>query len=136
MQVETRGATTEINAFAEAEAKRICEVAAKQYGCTCETVFMGSAGTAVCDVPLVEQAREILAHVAGVETVLPEVELSIGEDITTLMKTVQAHGGQATELIFGMPLPAPHHNGCFDIDERVLGLGTRCLAAMVLEGQT
>ena len=132
MQVETRGATTEINAFAEAEAKRICQAAAEQYGCTCETAFMGSAGTAVCDAPLVEQALNILPAVEGVETVLPSVELTIGEDITTLMTAVQSHGGQTTELIAAMPLRAPHHNGRFDVDERVLGLGARALAAMVL----
>ena len=133
MQVETRGATTEIDAFAKTEAKRICQAAAKQYGCTCETAFMGSAGTAVCDEPLVEQVLRILPDVEGVETVLPEVELAIGEDITTLMAAVQAHGGQATELVVGMPLPAPHHNGRFDIDERVLGIGARSLAALALQ---
>ena len=57
---------------------------------------------------------------------------AIGEDITTLMAAVQAHGGQATELVVGMPLPAPHHNGGFDVDERVLGIGARCLAALAL----
>ena len=94
---------------------------------------MGSAGTAVCDEPLVEQVLRILPDVEGVETVLPEVELAIGEDITTLMAAVQAHGGQATELVVGMPLPAPHHNGRFDIDERVLGIGARSLAALALQ---
>jgi len=133
MQVETRGATTEINIFAETEAKHICEAAAEQYGCTCETAFMGSAGTAVCDAPLVEKVREILPHVDGVETMLRSVELAIGEDITTLMAAVQAHGGQATELVVGMPLPSPHHNGHFDVDERVLGIGARCLAALALQ---
>ena len=135
MQVETRGATTEINSFAEAEAKRICQAAAEQCGCTCETTFMGSAGTAVCDAPLVEQALQILPAVEGVETVLPEVELAIGEDITTLMTAVQACGGQATELVVGMPLPAPHHNGRFDVDERVLGIGARSLAALALQAR-
>lgn len=132
MQVETRGATTEINAFAEVEAKRICRAAAEQYGCTVETVFMGSAGTAVCDAPLVEQTLNILPAVEGVETVLPAVELAIGEDITTLMAAVQSHGGQATELIAAMPLRAPHHNGRFDVDERVVGIGARALAALAL----
>lgn len=133
MQVETRGATTEINTFAETEAKRICQAAAEQYGCTCETTFMGSAGTAVCDALLMEQALRILPEVEGVEMVLSEVELAIGEDITTLMAAVQAHGGQATEVVVGMPLPAPHHNGRFDIDERVLGIGARCLVALALQ---
>ncbi len=135
MQVETRGATTEINAVAETEAKRICQAVAEQYGCTCETAFMGSAGTAVCDAPLVEQVLRILPTVEGVETVLPEVELAIGEDVTTLMAAVQRHGGQATEVVVGMPLAAPHHNDRFDIDERVLGIGARSLAALALQGR-
>jgi len=130
--VETRGATTEINGEVEAEAVRRCEAAAREYGCTCEVRFMGAAGSAVCDGPLVERAAEILAGVDGVREVLRDVRLNIGEDLTTIMRRVQARGGQATELILGMPLTAPHHNGAFDVDERVIGLGVRALTRLVL----
>lgn len=130
--VETRGATTEINSETEAEALRLCEAAAQAYGCTCEVRFMGAAGSAVCDEPLVERTAEILTGVGGVREVLRNVRLNIGEDFTTSMRRVQKRGGQATDLILGMPLTAPHHNGAFDADEAVIELGVRVLMELVL----
>lgn len=130
--VETRGETTEVNREVEAAAVRLCEAAAQAYGCTCQMRVMGAAGTAVCDPALAEQAAEILERVEGVREVLPEVTLTIGEDITTIMERVQQRGGQATELIFAMPLTASHHNGLFDVDEAVLGLAVRAMTELAM----
>ena len=130
--VETRGETTEVNREVEAEAVRLCEAAAKQYGCTCEVRVMGAAGTAVCDPALAARTAEILERVEGVREVLGEVTLAIGEDITTIMERVQQRGGQATELIFAMPLAAPHHNGRFDVAEEVLGLAVRAVTELAM----
>ena len=133
LQIETRGATTEVNEAAEAAVKQICAAASEQFGCTCEIHFAGSAGGGVCDAALAETAANCLKHVEGVTEVRPVVELRVGEDVTTIMRRVQNRGGQATELVLGMPLPYPHHNGRFDVDERLIGLGARCLAALALE---
>ena len=132
LAVETRGASTEINREVEAEALRLCEAAAEAYGCTCEVRFMGSAGSAVCDQELANRVRQILTQVDGVETVLPDAQLQVGEDYTTMMAAVQARGGQATELIAAMPLPYPHHSERFHLDEGVIPLGARVLAELVL----
>ena len=130
--VETRGETSEVNSAVEAEAIRLCRAAAEGCGCTCEVRVMGAAGSAVCDPALVERTAEVLKGVEGVWEVLPEVTLNIGEDITTIMERVQQRGGQATELIFAMPLRAPHHNERFDVDETVIDLGVRALAELVV----
>ena len=132
MRVETRGKTTAINEYMEAAAKRVCEAAAQMYGCTAETVYMGGAGNVVCDKPLVDRVIDVLNTVPGVTKVLPDVDFGGGEDVTTMMADVQAHGGMATELVFCMPLKAPHHNGCFDVDEKVIPLAARIFAALVL----
>ena len=131
MRVETRGKTTAINEYMEAAAKRVCEAAAQMYGCTAETVYMGGAGNVVCDKPLVDRVIDVLNTVPGVTKVLPDVDFGGGEDVTTMMADVQAHGGMATELVFCMPLKAPHHNGCFDVDEKVIPLAARIFAALV-----
>ena len=131
MAVETRGETTEVNAAAETEAIRLCEAAATAYGCTCEVRPMGGAASAVCDPALAARAAERLRRVEGVRQVLPEVRLNIGEDLTTIMERVQRRGGQATELIFAMPLKAPHHNGCFDVDESVLPLAVGTVTELI-----
>ena len=130
LQVETRGCTTEVNKAIENAARQACLSAAEHHGCTCAFIFMGQGDTAECDAELTEQVQRILQTVDGVETVLPSVDLSVGEDVTAIICRVQAEGGKATELIFGMPLPHSHHSSRFDVDERVLELGARCLAAL------
>ena len=133
MRVETRGATTEINGYMEESAKRVCEAAARMYGCTSETVYMGGAGNVTCDRPLVDRAVGVLKRVPGVTEVLPDVDFGGGEDVTTMMADVQAHGGMATELVFCMPLKAPHHNSFFDVREDVMPLAVRAFAALALD---
>ena len=132
LTVETRGATSEINTYMEESAKRVCQSAADMYECSCDIRFMGTAGSITCDPDLVRRTAEVLHQVEGVENVLTEFDFCGCEDITTLMRDVQAHGGMVTELIFGTPLIAPHHNNYFDIDENVIGLGARCLAQLAL----
>ena len=55
-----------------------------------------------------------------------------GEDVTTMMRDVQEHGGQVIELVFGMPLSAPHHNDYFDVDEEVIPLAIRIFTQLAL----
>lgn len=133
MAVETRGETAEINAQAEAMALAACRAAAEQYGCTVETRPMGGAGGAVCDRDLAKKAAEIVKKVPGVSAVLQDVPFGAGEDVTTLMTAVQAQGGEATELLLCMPLPFPHHNDRFEIDETLLELGAEILTRLALE---
>ena len=135
LQVETRGADTAENRALEQAAYDACRAAAERYGCTCDFAPMGGAGTASCDASLAEEAGRILRQVDGVGQVLPTVQLTVGEDIVTLMERVQSRGGRATELIFAMPLPYPHHSSRFDTDERLLALCARCLAALALESE-
>jgi len=132
LAVETRGVTNDINTYMEDAAKRVCQAAADMYQCDCQIDFMGAAGNAVCDSALVDQAVQILSHVDGIDNVISDADFGGGEDFTTMMRRVQEHGGMATEMIFAAPLKAPHHNGCFDIDERIIGIAARALAQLAL----
>lgn len=132
LTVETRGATSEINTYMEEAAKHICQSAADKYGCTYDIRFMGAADNIICDSELIQRTAEVLHQIEGVTNVLTEFDFGGCEDITTMMRDVQSHGGKVTELVFGTHLAAPHHNNYFDIDERVIGLGARCLAQIAL----
>lgn len=133
LTVETRGGTSEINRYMEDAALRVCKAAAEMYGCTMSTCFMGAADSLECDKPLIARARKILERVDGVDTVLDDADFGGSEDVATIMSNVQAHGGQATQMIFCVPLIAPHHNSHFDFDERVMGIASRCFATLALE---
>ena len=132
LTIETRGSTTEINEYMEAEAKRGCQAAADMYGGTLETRFMGSAGCIVCAEPLVDHTIEVLSQMEGVDNTLRDINFGGGEDVTTMMRDVQEHGGQVIELVFGMPLADPHHNDYFDVDERVIPLAARIFVKLAL----
>lgn len=133
LAIETRGANTAINNYMVDSAERVCRAAADMYDCRLETVFMGASNSAVCDADLVEETVKILSKVEGVDQVITDFDFGASEDVTTMIEEVQSHGGKATELIIGMPLVASHHNDHFDIDERVIGIGARCLAQLALE---
>ena len=135
LAIETRGGSAALNEYMEREVRRVCQAAADMYGCTYEARPMGGAGDVVCDKELAERVMQILSHLEGVDQILPDVDFGGGEDVTTMMREVQSHGGQATELVLGMPLKAAHHNDHFDVDESVIPLGARIFAALALELQ-
>ena len=130
--VETRGATAAVGEFMDESAQRICRAAAEMHGCGCEIRFLGAAGTAECDAALVQWTAQRLAEVEGITQVQDDFDFGASEDITNMMRVVQAHGGEATEVIIGMPLIAPHHNDRFDIREEVIGIGARALAHLAM----
>lgn len=132
MTVETRGATSVVNQYMETAARRVCQAAADMYDCSCEMEPMGQLESAECSPDLVARTMEILSQVDGVEQVLPDIDFGACEDVATIMREVQSHGGLATEMLFGMPLIAPHHNNCFDVDEQVIMLGAKCFAQLAL----
>lgn len=132
MRLETRGATNNINEYMVQAARRICDAAAQMHGCTCEITPAGHSETAESDRCLADRAAQILAEVPGVTQIADSLNFGASEDVATMMSFVQAAGGKATELLFPMPLKAPHHNDHFDIDEKVIGLATRCFAQLAL----
>lgn len=133
MTVETRGITTDINTYMFEKADRVCRAAADMYECGFESRFMGAAGSAICDHALVDKVSDAIGALPGVKEIHKDVDFGGGEDYTYMMSKVQSHGGQATEMIFGTPIKAPHHNGHFDFDEAVLPLAAQILAKIALD---
>ena len=132
LAAETRSDDAEQNIQLCAEAEAVCAKAARTYGCSTDIVKVGGANGAECDPALVGSVSDILAHMPQISQLLPSISFGGSEDITTLMRTVQAKGGLATELLLGMPLIAPHHSSRFDIDEKVICLGAEIITALGL----
>lgn len=132
LSLETRGATDEINRYMEDAALRVIGAAAEMYGCTSERRIMGRGGCTGSSPELAERVAEILPGIPGVTEVVPSFDFRASEDVTTMMHRVRSQGGQATELIFGADIAAPHHSGRFDFDEAVLPLAVRVLTELAL----
>lgn len=132
MVCETRGLTSEINAYMESTADRVCRAAAEMYGCSYEREIIQRGESAESDGVLSAFLAREGARVPGIARVEPSAYFGACEDVSLMMRRVEERGGRAAELLFGTPIAAPHHNSRFDIDEAVIPLTARLLAELVL----
>jgi len=141
--LETRGATSELNAYMLAETRRILESAAQMHECTLEMRDMGGAESADSDPGLVRRV-EAIASRQGYAT-CSELEPTGGaEDISYMMKRVQAQGGQAANLgigadLFGISHKSEDRSGIlaahtsrFDLCEEAMADAVQLLASLVV----
>lgn len=121
MTIETRGETSEINAFVRSQAEAVIQGAATMYNVDYEIETVGDALSSQCSRELAENMYQIASDTGEMEHCEKEDNASAGsEDATYFMERVKECGGQATYVIFGTALAAGHHNEKFDIDERSL----------------
>jgi aminobenzoyl-glutamate utilization protein A len=136
MEIETRGATTELNKFVKERAIKIVRSAAAMHDVGTDITAAGAALGGTVSEPLVKKIAKIARSVPGCTTILERGPVSGSEDYTFFMDRVQKQGGQATYLLLGTDLAAGHHNAFFDIDEEVLPLGVKLLGEVVLQLST
>ncbi len=123
LKMEVRGATTEINDFMTAEARRIIEATATMHGVRAEIIPIGAAQGARCDPELKAIVRAAAETLPQTKRVVDSLDLGASEDATLFMNAVQNRGGKATYLLIGSALAAGHHHPNFDIDEAALPHG-------------
>ena len=130
LKLEVRGATTEINDFMTAEARRIIDAVANMHDVTAEVTIVGAAEGAKCDPALKEIVRAAAESLPQTRRVVDSLDMPGSEDASLFMNKVQARGGQATYLLIGSALAAGHHHPTFDFDENALLHGVELYAAI------
>lgn len=133
LKLETRGETTEIDAYMKEQAERILRAAAAMYDVSVELKAMGSAAGGTSDPELADIVMKAAGKVPDVTKILPHGLLGGSEDFTWMMDRVQKRGGKAAYLMVGTKIAAPHHNFRFDFDEQSLRIGTEVILRTVLE---
>jgi aminobenzoyl-glutamate utilization protein A len=130
--IETRGATTELDDYMVAYARRVLKAAAAMHGCELEIRAMGSAGSADSDVELMEAVEAVVEQMGNLT--LRGAESGGGsEDFTYMMARVQKRGGKATNIGIGADLGGwGHHTAEFDFDERALRMAVELLSVTTL----
>lgn len=132
LRMETRGATTELDAYMVGEAERILRASAEMWGCSCR---WETAGRSEGGASSPELAR-IVAGVAGEMGLWrkPVLMASFGatEDFACFMSRVRKAGGRACYMQIGAERAAGHHNGRFDFDEACLERALRLLVRLAL----
>ena len=133
LEIEVRGATTELNQYVENYALRILENAAAMHGCTMEYKLMGAAESLVSDLSLAQRLRAVWDK-AGFP--MPETDMMIlsgSEDYSYFMNAVQNQGGQATFFRALTSCAAVSHNRRFDFDEVFLQNGVKLFCTAVYD---
>lgn len=133
VKLETRGATTEVNDYVQAEALRILRAAAEMHGCQVAVEEMGGAAGCQNDQGLVERIGRVIQRQQIFTEVLPAGNIGGSEDCTYLMERVQRHGGQAAFAMIGTELAAGHHDSFFDINEEALVPAVALLAGVAAD---
>ena len=135
MKAETRGETQSAADYVYSRAQEILKGAAVMYGVGLEVVKTGAGTDAAGDDALVKRAGRVVRELGLFREVRDTVQAGGSEDATWMMRRVQENGGQALYMALGSNISAPHHNGCFDLDESAMILGVKALAALVEELQ-
>lgn len=137
MEIETRGERAELNAYMEAELKRIVEGTAQMYGVDYRLDEIGHATSCESDSSLAKVIQSAISQLERVHTIHEYGELGASEDATLMMENVQNDGGTAAYLVFGTDLKEGHHHPSFDYDEASLRIGceTYLNTIMALQGE-
>ncbi|HLO04757.1 MAG TPA: amidohydrolase [Symbiobacteriaceae bacterium] len=133
LKLETRGEDSAINAYMQAEAERVLQASAQMWDCGLRIVPQGSAAGAVSDQALSSLVERIAKECPAVQKIQPFGLLGGSEDVTWMMERVQSRGGQATYLMVGSKIAAPHHDSRFDFDEASIGIGVEVITRTILE---
>ena len=120
MELEVRGATTEVNEYMASYALRIIENAAAMHGCTAQWTLVGGAEAMNCDAALIGRLRGVWEAAGIAVSHEDSMVLEGSEDFAYMANRVQQQGGQATFFRPLTPCAAGAHNRAFDFDERVL----------------
>ena len=132
LELETRGASNELNAWMAQEARRILEQAAAQWDCTVRVEDAGAAPHVNGDLPLARQVRAAAQECGAFGLVEEARDLNASEDFSVLLQAVQAQGGQGAFVLMGSPCAGGHHTPTFDLDESALPLALELLTRTVL----
>lgn len=132
MEMEVRGATTEINTFMKEYARNIFEGASKMHGVDYEIKEMGSAKSMASDAFMMTFIKDICEQRLHLPVSKTMSLVSGGsEDVSYMVNRVQEQGGYATFMRLLTEEAGLSHGRRFDFDESVLSNGVKIFCAAV-----
>ena len=128
MEIETRGATTEINDFIRERAEQVIKGAALMYDTEVKVTPVGSAPGGANSPGLAEKIRQAGERLGCFDCLTDTYDMCGSEDFTYFMERMQSKGKEAAYIIIGASLAAINHNDRFDFDEHAMVLAAELLA--------
>ena len=120
MALETRGVTSELDAYMTTETARILKAATDMWDCTYEVEVMGGTKSGESNLEMVNKVREIAQTMPAFTNIMDIKDFGASEDFSHMMTVVQQNGGFGTYVQVGTNKTAGHHNDRFDFDEEDL----------------
>ena len=108
----------------------VCESACRVFGATADVTYTEGYPPLVNDAASVERVTRVAARELGADRVRTIPPSMGGEDFAYYLQRVP---GAFAFLGIGDGRPHPHHSPHFDIDESVLPVGARLMAAVALD---
>ncbi|MCI5851787.1 MAG: amidohydrolase [Sutterellaceae bacterium] len=115
MECEVRGSTWDANSFMFGRAREAAAGAAAAFGVKCVLTKTGEASDLFSTPAAVDVMRRAATKVSGTRAKVVE-ECSGSEDCTMLMRSVEAHGGNAGFFLYGCSNRG-HHRPDFDVQD-------------------
>lgn len=122
LELETRGASDEVNNFLVTRAIQVIKGASIQYDLDYEVKIAGSAPSIINPKDKFYDEIDEILRKKGFDTV-KNPDFKASEDVCYYINKVNREGGSAIHFIFGSDLAAGHHNKAFDFDEKSLTTG-------------
>ena len=132
MEIEVRGATTEINNYMCQKAEHVLRCCAEMYGCEMEIKLMGAAEAVIADCEMAEKIGASCRK-AGLKVVEGVVTVGGSEDISYMINRVMEQGGHATMFRELTQSPAPAHNRKYDFLEDAMVNGVKAFCVSVYD---
>ena len=133
IQLETRGATSEINEYMAHEAHRIIESAATMFNVSVKISEEGGAAGGSNSPQLVTTTERVAKSLGVFTDIVAECNFNASEDCSYFMERVQQRGGQAAYVLVGANLASGHHDFRFDFDEAALVSGVALIGSVAHE---
>lgn len=133
LQMETRGATSEINRYMETESARVIKGAAMMYDVKADIEKTGGAAGGSNSPKLALFLEEEAKELGIFDKVVGECPFGASEDFSYFMERVQSHGGEAAYMMVGADLAAGHHDSHFSFDEKALAYSLKMMGASVVK---
>ncbi|MBO5868454.1 MAG: amidohydrolase [Oscillospiraceae bacterium] len=130
LELEVRGANTEINNYMCENAERVLTSCAQMYGCQVTWKLAGAADSMVSDVDYAERLAEY-AKAAGLAVGATTIPSFGSEDVSYMVNRVQEQGGKASFARLMTKAYAPAHNVKYNFDEAVLPFGVKAVSTAV-----
>jgi aminobenzoyl-glutamate utilization protein A len=133
MALETRGTTSELDAYMAGEARRIIKAAAAMWDCGHEITVMGGAKSGESSPAMAARIKAIAETMPCFTNVVEAKDFGASEDYADMMTAVQKQGGLGAYIQVGVDKTAGHHNDYFDFDETDIASAAEILVRLTAE---